>query len=297
MSVYKHLFSWRKLNIGKKDLVLDVGCGGNPSIRADCGVDRSMKGIDERGEPLYVDRPFVTGDLTNLPFQDKSFDYIICSHVVEHADDIEAAFNEISRVGRRGYIETPNWVCESIMGWPFHKWVVDMDNNTNQLLVRKNNLYNDKLAKVFHTLQASNPSFKNFLGNNFDLFITRYEWSDKIEYKLVVNDIGHESVIKDIKANISTPTNANSFSFSDKRTLTSIRRYAKIYLRWMFLFVYGKRKFRLNDLLACPICKGKLQQIVLLDKPELSCDRCDKIYPIINGVPNLLGNPAKSKNK
>jgi len=51
-----------------------------------------------------------TADLTNMPFEDNSFDLLICSHVLEHIPDDGAAFAEIFRVlkpGGRALLLTP----------------------------------------------------------------------------------------------------------------------------------------------------------------------------------------------
>jgi predicted SAM-dependent methyltransferase len=37
----------------------------------------------------YKDRRFVQGDATNTPFKDKEFDFVICTHVIEHVVDPE----------------------------------------------------------------------------------------------------------------------------------------------------------------------------------------------------------------
>lgn len=41
-------------------------------------------------------------DLMNLPFADGSYDFFICSHVLEHVDDDAAAIRELFRVTRKG---------------------------------------------------------------------------------------------------------------------------------------------------------------------------------------------------
>ena len=43
----------------------------------------------------------------NMPFDDKVFDYAICSHVLEHVERPDAVIAELSRVAKAGYIEVP----------------------------------------------------------------------------------------------------------------------------------------------------------------------------------------------
>jgi uncharacterized protein YbaR (Trm112 family) len=48
------------------------------------------------------------------------------------------------------------------------------------------------------------------------------------------------------------------------------------------------------DILACPMCKGKLELSVEEEKEQeiitgsLYCPRCDVRYPIVDTIPNLL---------
>jgi SAM-dependent methyltransferase len=63
---------------------------------------------------LSVDRDRDVADLradvTSLPFEDRSFDYVICSHVLEHVADDRAAIAELHRVLRpqgRALIQVP----------------------------------------------------------------------------------------------------------------------------------------------------------------------------------------------
>ena len=50
----------------------------------------------------------------------------------------------------------------------------------------------------------------------------------------------------------------------------------------------------LVNILACPMCKGKLELSVEEEKEQevvtgsLHCPRCDVLYPIVDTIPNLL---------
>lgn len=44
------------------------------------------------------------------------------------------------------------------------------------------------------------------------------------------------------------------------------------------------------ETLACPTCKGELIQ--LNDGSALRCKPCNREYPVIDGIPQLLPEPA-----
>lgn len=108
--------------------VLDVGCGGDPFPYATVLVDRYTEPTHHRDGALARDsREFVEADICELPFPDKSFDYVYCGHVLEHVEDPLAACRELMRVGRRGYIETPTLAKDMLFVWnvpDLHKWHV-----------------------------------------------------------------------------------------------------------------------------------------------------------------------------
>ena len=53
-------------------------------------------------------------------------------------------------------------------------------------------------------------------------------------------------------------------------------------------------KRELMDILACPVCKGKLELSVEVENERevvtgsLYCRKCDERYPIVDTIPNLL---------
>ena len=117
------------------DLVLDMGCGGGrhafETVRRGCRI----VALDENLEDLVdVRNTFaamvdagelqgqiqgqpVSADALRLPFVDDTFDRIICSEVLEHIGDDEAAIGELARVLRPGgsiAVTVPAWVAETI---------------------------------------------------------------------------------------------------------------------------------------------------------------------------------------
>ena len=69
-----------------------------------CFLDRfkSMKNLDYTTADLYSPIVDVKADILNLPFEDNSFDFIFCNHVLEHIEDDSKAMSELYRVMRPG---------------------------------------------------------------------------------------------------------------------------------------------------------------------------------------------------
>lgn len=65
------------LNIGKKDRVLEVGSGHNPTYRADVIVEQYMETNYHRcgNLKIYPHQDFINANGEVLPFKDKEFDY------------------------------------------------------------------------------------------------------------------------------------------------------------------------------------------------------------------------------
>lgn len=120
--------------VGPDDLVLDVGSGDKPHWRADVLVDRhpgAAHGGQRSGRAAArVSRPLFDADAAAMPFADGAFDYVVCSHVLEHVADPAAVVTEMTRVGRAGYIEVPEAASAKILDFPSHLWWCRSDGAT-----------------------------------------------------------------------------------------------------------------------------------------------------------------------
>ncbi|MGD9382167.1 MAG: methyltransferase domain-containing protein [Candidatus Thorarchaeota archaeon] len=131
--------------------VLDVGSGNNPIKQATVLLDKYPDDdTHRRGElKLLEGRQFIKGDVCDMSmFTEDEFDFVNCTHVLEHLDDPFTAFNELMRVGKSGYIETPSFIAERMLfGSLNHKWAVVSFMNTTLFNRSRGRRHQDKKLK------------------------------------------------------------------------------------------------------------------------------------------------------
>jgi SAM-dependent methyltransferase len=138
VSITDQIRSFRKrridIAVDSSALVLDVGSGDKPHWRADVLLDRYIDAAFEvqrsGGRSARVDRPLFDADAADMPFADQAFDYVICSHMLEHVPDPAAVIAELVRVAKAGYIEVPEARSAKIVDFPSHLWWCSLDNGT-----------------------------------------------------------------------------------------------------------------------------------------------------------------------
>ncbi len=83
---------------GERVRILDVGCGPKPYYPFFADVASEYVGVDVVENPAAELR----GAVEALPVEDASFDLVLCTQVLEHADDPAKAVSELRRVTRPG---------------------------------------------------------------------------------------------------------------------------------------------------------------------------------------------------
>lgn len=91
--------------------VLDCGCGTGPMIEILCdnypeknyvGLDLTPEMIKKAQEKNLPNTKFVVGDCEKLPFEDESFDVVICTNSFHHYPNPQAFFDSVKRCLRPG---------------------------------------------------------------------------------------------------------------------------------------------------------------------------------------------------
>jgi ubiquinone/menaquinone biosynthesis C-methylase UbiE len=127
MPVIKHIHIskvdaiYKLLNPKKDFMVLDLGCGtGYASLMHEgfanndlkvVSVDISKSGVSmgkKYSIKFGINRDFMVGDGTKLPFKNNSFDCVFCINLLHHIKNHQHTLNEMARVGKSVCCVEPN---------------------------------------------------------------------------------------------------------------------------------------------------------------------------------------------
>ncbi|MBI9062284.1 MAG: class I SAM-dependent methyltransferase [Marinilabiliaceae bacterium] len=178
------------LNIKKNHRVLEVGGGHNPHYRSNVIVDKFVDSNYHRHADIKVldHQQFMQADGSSLPFEDHSFDYVICNQVLEHTEDPVAFLKEQMRVAKSGYLEVPSLIGEYLFPKKSHKWLILELDNKLIIMDKEKHWFNTGMdfGYLFLTwLQKTSIGYKIMMDTIPNFRTIRYEWRDEIEF--VVN--------------------------------------------------------------------------------------------------------------
>jgi len=120
--------------------ILDVGCG-NHKMPGATGIDISIG--------THAD---IIHDLNRRPwpFNDNSFDEIICNDIIEHLDDVVGVMEELHRIGKSGAlvrIRVPHFSSHNSFGDVTHKHL--FNSNAFDVFCQQNATQNHYFSKRF----------------------------------------------------------------------------------------------------------------------------------------------------
>lgn len=123
-----------------RDRILDVACGSVPFERATHLVDFEKKKSRPGKEVFTIDL-----DYDRFAYENGYFHFVYSRHTLEDIQNPLHAFQEITRIGKQGYIETPSPLIEfmkdvdvnelspSYRGYLHHRYVVWTDPEKHAL--------------------------------------------------------------------------------------------------------------------------------------------------------------------
>lgn len=278
-----HRIAWslRKLSlpIGARDLVLDVGSGSNPHPAADVLLERYLD-AKHRYEPLVVDRPTILADGCKMPFRDKAFDFVIAFHVLEHVSDPASFLNELQRVGKAGYIETPNAIFERLVPYDVHLLEV-MEVDGSLIIQKKSSAKPDAFLNELQLVQRSQKWHRLFYGKP-QLFHVRHLWRDTISFKILNPETSTNWFIEPEVETAGKDTYESSTGGRGLRgsVLSALTRWQRM----------RKGTADIKNLLVCPECHASLS----MTDDQAICQQCDCSYSM-RPVPDF-NRPAKMQS-
>ncbi len=154
------------------DSILDVGCGEGFTLNRlkEHGVGKQLEGVEyskdaiELGRKTYPQIKIKQGDIYNLPYEDNTFDLVLCTEVLEHLGEPEKALKELVRVSKK-------YLVISVPNEPFFMLA--------QLVRGKNwsRLGND-IEHVQHWTMFGFPKFvKKNAGSNVKILAKRFPFA------------------------------------------------------------------------------------------------------------------------
>lgn len=176
--------------IKQGDKVLEVGPGADPYPRSDVYLERKFD-----SKTAFIQNGFSKSNVNTkktvyynggkFPFHNNEFDYVICSHVLEHVpwSELPQFISELQRVAKSGYLEFPNIFYELINYQRVHLWLMNYRDGTIYFLDKsklKDNYVWQSYREMFlgkdTHMQQSFDRYKEF-------FFCSFEWENKINYK------------------------------------------------------------------------------------------------------------------
>jgi uncharacterized protein YbaR (Trm112 family)/SAM-dependent methyltransferase len=293
---YKALAKLRKLRIilsvPSDSLVLDIGGGDGPFPRAQVLCEKFIDGNVERVDQMRVgkDQFLVIGDIHELPFRDGAFDFVHCSHVLEHTHDPSLAIKEITRVAGEGYVEVPSQYNElAAESMESHIWTVRQEPQEGLVFEQKRSATpTPYLRDVFRNRlmgKSSDPAYTAFHWKNlYSLFHISLLWKKSIPH--TVKPLPKNQVADDFVKG-EEPTPQSIIATMEKRKNGAAPRDSlkqKLKTKVGSFLSHTTKMERIWDLLACPACKSPLNK----SGDQLTCTACRRTYPVYSGVPVLL---------
>ena len=135
------------MKVKKDESVLDVGCGLKPYrslFKNDDYVGIDIKGGGHSDETKIVDKFY---DGKNIPFEDERFNNIICTQVLEHAEDPRKLIEECSRVIKKDgqiFISMPFMYPEHEIPYDYRRFT----RFEHQKLLEENNFTSIKIKQT-----------------------------------------------------------------------------------------------------------------------------------------------------
>jgi SAM-dependent methyltransferase len=180
--------------IKEGDRVLEIGPGSTPFHRSDVLLEMDFEDEAEyekqfgHGDKLVTDKQlvFYKGDV--FPFKDNEFDYVICSHVLEHVPDVPKFLAEVFRVAPKGYFEFPMMYYEYLYNIDAHISYLKFDGKVLFYMPKKNTAIDSFKPVQKFLLETLRKGHSKMMVDIPQCFIQGFEWTEPFK-AIETNDL------------------------------------------------------------------------------------------------------------
>jgi len=177
-------------SIQKIDKVLEIGPGSTPFHRSNEFLELEYESDIEKQEQFGHTGEFKTTkkvhyyDGYKFPFNDLEFDYVICSHVLEHVENVPFFLSELQRVAKKGYLEYPNINYDYLFNFKVHlNFLKKVDDTIFWMKKKDTDLDSFKeVQDIFYNL-LNKDQFQVLIRSNPKHFFEGFEWNNEIKSK------------------------------------------------------------------------------------------------------------------
>lgn len=178
-------FPNRIRSIRPGDRVLEVGPGGTPHPRANVLLERvfdDREAAAQRGHapPLASSQEVVFYEGGRFPFDDRAFDYVICSHVLEHVENVPAFVAELTRVAPRGYLEFPTVFYEYLYNFRVHRNLLHFADGELRWMRKARLPFTEFLPVQTFFYNSLCAGYDEIVVSLKEQMFEGFEWSEKI---------------------------------------------------------------------------------------------------------------------
>jgi SAM-dependent methyltransferase len=192
-------------SIRPTDKVLEVGPGAMPYHRSDVLLEKKFEETEwfsQSGnqKPEFAGKPVVFYDGGRFPFKDNEFDYVICSHVLEHVPNVEEFTSELKRIAKSGYIEFPTIYYDYIYNYDVHITLL-LEKEGKILWIPKSETDINSFKKIqdFFKLILEIGNYDSTVHDLKHYFFQGFEWKEEFKTERVSD---FNAVCYDIPINI-----------------------------------------------------------------------------------------------
>jgi SAM-dependent methyltransferase len=196
-------FKERIRSIKPGDRVLEIGPGATPHSRSDVLLEKQFTQPSEyerqfgTKDKLVTEKQVVFYSGDRFPFDNNSFDYVICSHVLEHVEDLPNFLSEVFRVSRRGYFEFPMIYYDYVYNIDAHlNFLNFIDGKLKYAIKKETPIYAFTEVQKFYFFQLSH-GYVDTLNDLLPYYIQGFEWFEpfEVEKTNAIEELCHQSLV------------------------------------------------------------------------------------------------------